>query len=292
MLRRTAPGNNYAGSFAVHADVKEVEFKASQTNKHVRFGICSNKECGETFEGNCFVGMFPSGRLWAPSMGGDSTYTAETIFKASLRGDVVTFQKDGKEFGKCKINPGAEAWAKFWIYEQGSGATLTKLVNGKREKMAQAVVVKFGKSTKNEICTTKAADVKCHEGAGNKDSRLKDTKYGDSFKIFEKSSTEVCAKRTDSKAGWGLNLQVVCMQGASAEVVKIGKGKDNVACTSKAPDVQCDEGAGNSQKRLHGGHHGDTFKIFEKSPTEICAKRTDSKGGWGLNLEIVCDKGV
>jgi hypothetical protein len=151
----------------VHADVKEVEFKASQTNMHVRFGICSNKGCGETFEENCFVGMFPSGRLYSMRMG-ESTYTAETIVKASLRGDIVTFQKDGKEFGKCKINPGAEAWGKFWIYEQGAGATLTKLVNGKREKMAQAVVVNFGSSKNNKICTKKAEDVKCHEGGAGR----------------------------------------------------------------------------------------------------------------------------
>jgi hypothetical protein len=65
------------------------------------------------------------------------------------------------------------------------------------------------------------------QGAGNKVSRLKGTEHGDSFKIFEKSLTEVCAKRTDSSSGWGLDLQVVCMQGASAEVVKIGSsGKD------------------------------------------------------------------
>ena len=47
--------------------------KAGQMDKHVRFGLTSNRDDGEGYSSGKFVGLFPGGRLYIPG-GTDSTY--------------------------------------------------------------------------------------------------------------------------------------------------------------------------------------------------------------------------
>lgn len=76
--------------------------------------------------------------------------------------------------------------------------------------------------------------------------------------------------------------------------VQIGSSiRSNKKCVNvNNGGVVCAKDAGNRGKRLNKDYAnaGDTFDITGE-PGKICAKRTDSSRGWGMNLKIGCARG-
>lgn len=72
--------------------------------------------------------------------------------------------------------------------------------------------------------------------------------------------------------------------------IRIGESNDgkNKRCVTHALPVTCAADAGNKNKRVNVHAAGDTFKIGVANETRICAQRTDSTGGWGMDLKINC----
>jgi hypothetical protein len=71
--------------------------------------------------------------------------------------------------------------------------------------------------------------------------------------------------------------------------VHIGNSGDNKKCVDMPQPVHCTEDAGNRGTRINEDYTeaGDTFKIWVSSD-KVCAKRTDSGGGWGMHLRLQC----
>lgn len=80
--------------------------------------------------------------------------------------------------------------------------------------------------------------------------------------------------------------------GPASVTVAIGSSRFNQLCaTTDWEDLECQEDAGNPGKRLYGDSYADTFRITVQGNT-VCARRTDSWGGWGLWLSITCSATV
>ena len=104
----------------------------------------------------------------------------------------------------------------------------------------------------------------------------------------------VTAKRTDSTGGWGMDLQFKC----GDETVKVGPGGANEV-TSDVVTLKADACPVEINKtNWLGGHTWpDTFKttvsdcidVGKTCPRKVTAKRTDSTGGWGMDLQFKCD---
>jgi len=110
---------------------------------------------------------------------------------------------------------------------------------------------------------------------------------GDTFDITVESG-KVCAKRTDSGGGWGMNLQINCEAAAqlTVSVITIGSSGDNKKCVNRQVE-SCAGDAGDKGKRVNSHQAGDTFDITVEGG-QVCAKRTDSGGGWGMKLQVNC----
>jgi len=125
----------------------------------------------------------------------------------------------------------------------------------------------------------------------------------DKFKLTW-SNGKVCAKRTDSKGGWGMRLRVKCMATknktkvskkkalkSTRKDVYIGGSRRNVICKriSKNYRLRCPRVCTKSNCRVNGDYRtsNDKFKLTW-SVGKLCAKRTDSKGGWGMKLKVKC----
>lgn len=83
----------------------------------------------------------------------------------------------------------------------------------KKEKRWTRVQINFGTSWNNEKCIDHHQHeyIQCDYLAGNPEYRLWEQHHGDSFYIEHKNN-QICARRTDNGAGWGLNLQIHCKQ--------------------------------------------------------------------------------
>ena len=105
---------------------------------------------------------------------------------------------------------------------------------------------------------------------------------------------KVTAKRTDTTGGWGMNLKFKC----GDETVIIGPGGANevesgvVTLAADACPTEI-----NKTNWLGTDTYGDTFATTVSDcldPGETCqrkvtVKRTDTTGGWGMNLKFKCD---
>jgi len=116
--------------------------------------------------------------------------------------------------------------------------------------------------------------------------------YTDRFHIYNQDG-KVCAHRLDQEAEWGLNLVLKCKNvGADAtkhyKTVTIGNTLDtkaNVKCVADPGDVHCDDTA---EQVGRTGKYPDKFSIYHDN-NQICARRTDANGDWGLNLILKCE---
>merc|ERR1719183_2962104 len=145
----------------------------------------------------------------------------------------------------------------------------------------------------------------------NKDFRT----ANDTFKLSW-SPSKVCAQRVDYRGGWGMRLGVRC-RAYSRKVIKrarkvkrrvrrvirkrksigrvsyhnIGASRSNTRCVnvSKRTRVTCNticyRGSCRVNRDFWGA--GDRFRM-SWSRGRLCAKRIDSRGGWGMRLRVKC----
>jgi hypothetical protein len=78
---------------------------------------------------------------------------------------------------------------------------------------------------------------------------------------------------------------------AAPLTITIGASRfNNERCVTTSDSVTCAKDAGNRGKRLNTDHSDadDSFIIAASGDTKVCAQRTDSSGGWGMDLQISC----
>jgi len=159
----------------------------------------------------------------------------------------------------------------------------------------ESVKVRIGSSRRrhNERCVKVDYDnIRCKVNAGDKGKRTNhDWRHAnDRFHVrFHKRW--VCARRLDSKGGWGMNLQIRCKRPKMRNHrLYIGPSGGNRKCSDSGRyRIMCKVDAGNRYKRKNRDHWnaGDRFRITT-SGGRVCARRLDSRGGWGMRLEINC----
>ena len=116
---------------------------------------------------------------------------------------------------------------------------------------------------------------------------------GDAFYVSVDSSWGyVCAKRTDFHGGWGLNLWFNCYSDADnvrhRQDVHVGSSHHNTKCVwVTSGTISCAAYAANSGYRRNNDPWGDSFEVTT-SGGNVCVRRTDHGGGWGLDLQISC----
>ena len=151
--------------------------------------------------------------------------------------------------------------------------------------------VNFGKSQTDYRCILPTHRMECDHDAGNADKRANDHKNGDTFEIWNSHTQHLCARRTDKHSGWGMDLKVQCKQYEKLwdrVKVTIGGSQHNEKCVPEPrKHIRCDDLAANPQYRFTRTEKGDSFYISQRDG-HVCARRTDSHGGWGMHLEIEC----
>mmetsp|Transcript_107694 Transcript_107694/g.168194 ORF Transcript_107694/g.168194 Transcript_107694/m.168194 type:complete len:226 (+) Transcript_107694:78-755(+) len=71
--------------------------------------------------------------------------------------------------------------------------------------------------------------------------------------------------------------------------VYIGNSEsDNEKCVPHPTQVICEADAAELGKRLNDDDHPDNFVVTVKDGSQVCARRTDKKEGWGMFLKIGC----
>jgi len=144
-------------------------------------------------------------------------------------------------------------------------------------------------SDTTEKCVEAPYPVICASDAGHLGNRVNTHEAEDQFEITT-AGTQVCARRLDSittnaQAGWGMHLEITCV--AAPLRVFIGDSEDNEKCVTASTPVSCEDDAGHLGNRVNQHQAGDTFEITS-SGSQVCARRTDYPGGWGMQLEIIC----
>jgi hypothetical protein len=161
--------------------------------------------------------------------------------------------------------------------------------------VAAPVHILIDSSDENTKCVTHSFPVSCAGDAGHLENRINSHQAGDTFDITT-NGAEVCATRTDSSGGWGMHLEIACVAtGAeegpivSAPVINVlvDNSNTNIKCVETAVPVVCADDAGHLGNRINSHQAGDTFEITTDG-TQVCARRTDSSGGWGMHLEFAC----
>lgn len=131
--------------------------------------------------------------------------------------------------------------------------------------------------------------VVCAPDAGNLGNRVNTNEAEDQFEIWT-DRRRVFARRLDSSGGWGMHLEIECM--ARPISVLIGGSDTNTKCVTPETRTRCCNDAGDLGFRVNTDEAGDTFEITSEWPNpqnvQVCARRTDSDGGWGMPLEIMC----
>ncbi|CAL1167837.1 unnamed protein product [Cladocopium goreaui] len=152
--------------------------------------------------------------------------------------------------------------------------------------------LRIGSSLDNNVKCVEDPGVKCDENA----KQLGRTgKYPDTFHIYSHGN-QICARRTDSPEGWGIDLVLRCQRTGNPKAwssmggktkVSIGSSLDShVKCVDAPRAVHCDSTA----KQLgRTGKYPDTFHIYHEGD-KICARRTDAEAGWGLDLVLECTR--
>jgi len=171
------------------------------------------------------------------------------------------------------------------LLQRGSHRHKSMILKSCLDEKADNITVTFGWSATNKKCVPKIGMI-CSSDTGNRGNRV-NTDYtwaGDSFAITS-NGKEVCARRTNYAGGWGMNLQILSVQGA---VVIIGSSATNKKCVTKI-GMTCSLDAGNRGIRVNPDYTwaDNRFTIISNS-AQVCARRTDYPGGWGLNLQILC----
>jgi hypothetical protein len=80
---------------------------------------------------------------------------------------------------------------------------------------------------------------------------------------------------------------------AGKAIVNIGNSRGNTKCVSIAESVTCSSDAGDRGKRVNGDYRNapDSFTFtMTNTPLQLCAKRTDNRGGWGMRLKVSCSR--
>jgi len=139
-------------------------------------------------------------------------------------------------------------------------------------------------SDSNEKCVDAPYPVICASDAGHIGNRINTHSADDQFEITTPDS-QVCARRLDADHGWGMHLEITCV--AAPIYVFIGDSDSNQKCITAPASVACADDAGHLGNRVNSHPAGDTFEITSAG-SQVCATRTDSNGGWGMQLEIVC----
>jgi hypothetical protein len=153
--------------------------------------------------------------------------------------------------------------------------------------------VHFGSSAFNTHCKLRSHALQCDPDAGNQRNRMNDHSAGDRFHV-EVIGEWVCARRLDNSGGWGMDLKVQCKQRSrEGSVVKARIGAShhsNHKCVETGyTGLRCASNAGFKENRYNFHEARDAFHI-STSGSRVCAKRTDSNGGCGMDLEVACLK--
>jgi predicted Rdx family selenoprotein len=159
---------------------------------------------------------------------------------------------------------------------------------------AVPVDVMIGRSRSNSRCVNAPGPVACAVDAGDKGRRINSdhSGAGDSFEV-QVDGNKVCARRKDSRGGWGMNLKIRCAEAEPppppAVEINIGKSSQNTRCVDAPSPVACATNAGNQNIRINTDYSsaGDSFEVVMEG-RQVCVRRTDQNRGWGMNLQIAC----
>jgi len=156
---------------------------------------------------------------------------------------------------------------------------------------AAKVRVLIDRSGSNQKCVNTDVPVSCAADAGDLGNRINSHGARDTFAVST-NGNQVCARRTDSGGGWGMRLEIECVEVPAPETVNvlIDRSGGNRKCVDAGQPVTCAQDAGNLGNRINNHGARDTFDISTNG-AEVCARRTDSGGGWGMHLEIACTAG-
>lgn len=168
---------------------------------------------------------------------------------------------------------------------QGDGVTAPAPANQGYTTISVGNTLDSHEATK---CVAAPANVVCDDTA---EQVGRTGEYTDRFHIYHQDD-KICAHRLDHEGEWGLNLVLKCKNvGADAQThyktVTIGNTldtKSNVKCVADPGDVHCDDTA---EQVGRTGKYPDKFSIYHEN-NQICARRTDHNGDWGLNLILKC----
>lgn len=158
--------------------------------------------------------------------------------------------------------------------------------------------IHMGSSGANMKCLLITHEMRCDAHTADSAYRTNDDcrHCGDSFYVsVDNPWGYVCARRTDYHGGWGLNLWFNCNSIQDNVRIKrdvhIGSSGSNTRCVwGGSSNIICASYAGNSGYRRNNDPYGDSFEI-STSGGNVCARRTDYHGGWGLDLQISCIDG-
>lgn len=146
------------------------------------------------------------------------------------------------------------------------------------------VNVLIDNSDTNVKCVDAPYPVICASDAGHIGNRVNTHSADDQFEITT-DGREVCARRLDGDAGWGMHLEITCVSRPAN--VFIGNSDSNTKCVTANQPVICADDAGHLGVRVNQHSASDTFEITSAG-SSVCARRTDADHGWGMQLEIVC----
>ncbi|CAE8626920.1 unnamed protein product [Polarella glacialis] len=167
------------------------------------------------------------------------------------------------------------------------------------------MIIKMGSSDDGQKCVYSEPGTICLAASGNAGRRLgRDNNViadncSDSFNVTVMGvhANQVCIQRTDKPEGWNMDLRFLCQSDpdSKSRVVTIGSSrKKNTKCVGLASPVTCAELSGNVRYRLADRNNLPSTDTFEEAfsitvnGTQVCATRTDSPSGWGMNLRILC----
>jgi len=155
---------------------------------------------------------------------------------------------------------------------------------------AGIVKVMIDKSSGNSKCVKAPVPVNCAVDAGNLGKRVNSHRARDSFEITT-NGDEVCCRRTDSRNGWGMHLEIACEEVVAVDTVHvlIDRSGSNTKCVTASEPVTCAVNAANFGNRINNHNARDTFEV-RADGAQVCVGRTDSRQGWGMRLEVACTK--
>ena len=163
-----------------------------------------------------------------------------------------------------------------------------------QEEGSGAFNVLIGNSAENDKCVTVTEpNLLCDISAGHPGVRinLDYVNAPDTFRI-RVEGLRVCATRLDSTVGWGMQLEIECQIPAPPGVayVFVDSSTQNTKCVDTESEVHCDSFSGDLGNRVNDHPAPDEFDITT-TPTQVCARRLDSDGGWGMHLHLLCHEG-